>query len=405
VTAGATTAVRYRYRAATAEGQVVEGVLQAPSRQTALAELHRQRLFPVTLDEVAPASTRPRGRAPSRQAAIALWTRNVSILLGAGVPLDRALAFTAEQAGHEGLADAVRQARRAVQSGSSLADALAPHPRYFGPLVVAMVAAGESSGALDIVFERLAAHLEEVAELRSQVRSALLYPALMAVVASVGVTVLLTFVVPRFATILGDVGGRLPATTRALVAASTLLTHWWWLLLAAAAALGYAAAAALGRPRYRAAWHRARLAWPRIGDLEVKYVTARFTRTLGLLLRSGVPMLSALRIARAAVGNVVLSEGVERAASAVAQGSAPAPALAGTLPALAVQMIAVGEESGRLEELCVRVADTYDGEVRRALRTAVAMVEPVMILAFGALVGFVALAMLQAIYSINTTAF
>jgi type II secretory pathway component PulF len=405
VTAAASSAVRYRYRAATAEGQVVEGVLQAPSRQTALAELHRQRLFPVALDEVGAPVRRARGRAPSRAVAVALWTRNVSILLGAGVPLDRALAFTAEQAGHDGLADAVRQARRAVQGGSSLADALAPHPRYFGALVVAMVAAGESSGALDAVFERLAAHLEEVAELRSQVRSALLYPALMAAVASVGVTVLITFVVPRFAAILGDVGGRLPGSTRALLAASHLLTHWWWAWLSAAAVLAYAAREALRDPRYRARWHRARLAWPRVGDLELKYVTARFTRTLGLLLRSGVPMLSALRIARAAVGNVVLSDGVERAAAAVAQGSALAPALADTLPPLATQMIAVGEESGRLEELCVRVADTYDGEVRRALRTAVAMIEPAMILLFGALVGFVALAMLQAIYSINTSAF
>jgi type II secretory pathway component PulF len=144
---------------------------------------------------------------------------------------------------------------------------------------------------------------------------------------------------------------------------------------------------------------------PRVGDLELRYATAGFARTLGLLLRNGVPMLQALRIAQAAIGNVVVADGVERATSAVSQGSALAPALAGTLPSLAVQMLAVGEESGRLEDLCVRVADTYDGEVRRALRTAVALIEPVMILIFGALVGFVALAMLQAIYSINSTAF
>jgi general secretion pathway protein F len=404
VSAGTGT-IRYRYRAATSDGQVVEGVLQASSRQTALAELHRQRLFPVAVDEVPSTAARPRGPALSRHAAVALWTRNVSILLGAGVPLDRALAFTADQAGHAGLADAVRQTRRAVQGGSSLADALAQHPRYFGALVVSMVAAGESSGALDVVFERMSEHLEEVAELRSQVRSALLYPALMAVVASLGVAVLLLFVVPRFATILGDVGGRLPATTRLLVAGSEMLTNWWWAWLIAAAALGYGAYEALRRPEYRRAWHRTRLSWPRIGELELKYVTARFTRTLGLLLRSGVPMLSALRIARGAVPNIVLGEGIERAAAAVAEGSALAPALAGTLPSLAVQMLAVGEESGRLEELCVRVADTYDAEVRRALRTTVAMIEPAMILIFGALVGFVALAMLQAIYSINTTAF
>ena len=413
VTTGATTrpvsgpgasAGRYRYRAATPDGQVVEGVLQASSRQTALAELHRQRLFPVAVDEVQ-AAPRSRGPALGRSAAVALWTRNVSILLGAGVPLDRALAFTAEQAGHEGLGDAIRQTRRAVQGGSSVADALAQHPRYFGPLVVSMVAAGESAGALDVVFARMSDHLEEAAELRSQMRSALMYPALMAAVAGVGVAVLLTFVVPRFASMLEDVGGRLPASTRLLVAGSAILTNWWWAWLLAAAALGYGVYELMRRPEYRRGWHRTRLAWPRVGDLELKYVTARFARTLGLLLRSGVPMLSALRIARGAVPNVAVGEGIERAAGAVAEGSALAPALAGTLPSLAVQMLAVGEESGRLEDLCIRVADTYDAEVRRALRTTVAMIEPAMILFFGALVGFVAVAMLQAIYSVNSAAF
>jgi type II secretory pathway component PulF len=319
--------------------------------------------------------------------------------------LDRTLAFTAEQAGHDGLADAVRQVRRSVQSGSSFADALARHARYFPPLVVSMVAAGESSGALDVVFDRISAHLEEAAELRSQVRSAMLYPALMAVVASVGVTVLLLFVVPRFAAILGDVGGRLPWTTRALVTGSTVLAHWWWLWALLVAGAWYGVYALLRDPERRRAWHRARLAWPQIGALELKYSTARFARTLGLLLRSGVPMISALRIARGALPNLWLSEGVDHAAASVTQGSALAPTLAGTLPPLAVQMLAVGEETGKLEEMCVRVADTYDGEVRRALRTAVAMIEPAMILLFGALVGFVALSMLQAIYSINRVAF
>jgi general secretion pathway protein F len=395
---------RYRYRAATPDGQLVEGVLQAASRQTALAELHRQRLYPVAVDEFAPAQTKKR-RGPSRQTAVALWTRHVAILLGAGVPLDRTLAFTADQAGHDGLAEAVRHVRRAVQSGSSFADALAAHPRYFGSLVTSMVAAGEATGALDVVFERVAAHLEEAGELRSQVRSALLYPALMAIVAGIGVSVLLIFVVPRFAAILGDAGSRLPATTRALMAGSALLTTWWWVWLLLIGAGAYAAYEMLRRPAYRRAWHRARLNWPYVGELELKYATARFARTLGLLLRSGVSMLAALRIARGVLTNTVLSEGAERAAASVAEGGALAPALLGTLPPLAVQMLAVGEESGRLEELCVRVAETYDGEVRRALRTAVAMIEPAMILAFGALVGFVALSMLQAIYSINRAAF
>ncbi len=397
--------LRFRYRAATPDGHVVEGVVQAPSRQSVLEELRRQHLYAVTVDETEGGAAARAGRRLGRRAAVALWTRNAATLLGAGVPLDRALAFTAQHASHDGLAEAVRQARRAVQGGASLADALAQQPRYFDPLFVAMVSAGESSGALEIVFERLSEHLEESAELRSQVRSALLYPALMAVVASIGVVVLLGFVIPRFAAILADVGGTLPLSTRLLLGASGVLTKGWWAWLLVAAALAYAIPNALARPETRRRWHQARLGWPWVGDIELKYATARFARTLGLLLKSGVPALPALKIARASVTNLVVQEGVDRASAALTDGSALAPALAGTLPPLALQMIAVGEESGRLEELCLRIADTYDGEVRRALRTAVTLLEPALILIFGALVGFVALAMLQAIYGINLKAF
>ena len=397
--------VRFRYQAATLDGHTVEGVVQAASRQSVLEELRRRQLYAVTVDEATPDRVARAGRRLGRRAAAALWTRNVATLLSAGVPLDRALAFTAQHASHDGLAEAVRQARRAVQEGASLADALARHPRYFDPLFVAMVSAGESSGALEIVFDRLSEHLEEGAELRSQVRTALLYPALMAVVGCIGLGVLLGFVIPRFAGILADVGGTLPVSTRLLLAASTVLTKGWWAWLLLAVAAAYALPQVLARPETRRRWHAARLAWPWLGDLELKYATAQFARTLGLLLKSGVPALPALRIARASVTNLIVQAGVDRAAGALAEGSALAPALAGTLPPLALQMIAVGEESGRLEELCLRVADSYDGEVRRALRTGVALLEPALILAFGALVGFVALAMLQAIYGINLKTF
>ena len=396
---------RFRYRAASAAGRVVEGVLQAPSRQTAIAELERQQLFPVAIDEVL---VRESGLAPrrlGRRAAVTLWSRSAATLLGAGLPLDRVLGFTAAHVGHAELTEALKQVRRSVQGGASLADALMEHPRFFDSLFVATVSAGESSGALETVFQRLAEHLEESAELRSQVRSALLYPALMAVVGSLGVILLLGFVIPRFATILADVGGSLPFTTRLLMMASAVVTQGWWAWLLLATAAAYVIPTALARPEWRRRWHAARLELPWVADLERKYVTARFARTLGLVLRSGISVLPALKIARTSAGNLVIQDGLERASAAVAEGSALAPALASTLPPLAVQMIAVGEESGHLEELCLRVADAYDSEVRRSVRTAVALIEPAMILLFGSLVGFVALAMLQAIYGINLNAF
>ncbi len=392
---------QFRYRAATPDGQFVEGVMQAASQQSVLDGLRRQHLYPVRVDAAPAVGAAVRGRRLGRRAAVVVWTRNLASLLGAGVPLDRALAFTVQYAGHEGLADAVRDVRRSVQGGASLADALAKQPRYFDALFVVMVSAGETGGALDVVFAQLSQQLEESAELTSQVRSALLYPALMAVVAVIGVCVLLGFVIPRFASVLADMGGKLPLSTRMLLHLSHVLTAWWWLWLVLLVGGVVAIRQMLARPGVRLRWHRMRLGWPVVGDIERKYSAARVTRTVGLLLKSGVPALPALRIARASATNLVMREGLDRAASQLAEGSALAPALAGILPPLAVQMMAVGEESGRLEELCVRVADSYDGEVRRAMRTAVTLIEPALILTFGALVGFIALAMLQAIYGID----
>jgi type II secretory pathway component PulF len=396
---------RYRYRAATYEGRRVEGVLQAPSRQTALDSLHRQRLYPVAMDEEATGRpSGPRSRLGLR-AALALWARNTATLLSAGLPLDRALGFTAEHLGNETVREALRRIRRQVQGGASLADALAAESAVFSPMFSAMISAGEATGQLDIVFQRLAEHLEEGAELRSQVRSALTYPALMSLVAGLGVVVLLGFVVPRFTAMLEEVGGTLPLSTRLLVAASAIVTEWWWLWLPALAVAGYALVVMFRRADVRRRWHRSRLQWPLAGDLELKYATAQFTRTLGLLLQSGLPILPALKIARTTIPNLILQEEVERAATAVGEGGTLSASLGDRFPGLAVQLLAVGEESGRLDELCLRVADAYDGQVRRALRTVVGLIEPAMIIMFGGLVGFVALAMLQAIYSINTSGF
>jgi len=396
---------RYRYRAGTTAGEVVDGVLEAPSRQSLLEQLRRRHLYPLTVEEVPPTPTRSKGWKLGRRGAVAVWARNFATLAGAAVPVDRALAVTTQQIGHDGLAAALKQVRSRVQEGSSIAEALAAHSAYFPSVVVASVAAGETSGTLDVVLDQLAQHLEEMAELRAQVRSALLYPALMAVVASIGVVVLLLFVVPRFTGILEEVGGSLPVTTQLLVWGSLALTKAWWAWLALIAALLFVAHRMNERPEWRRRWHAWRLTLPHVGDLEVKYSTARFARTLGMLLASGAPMITALRVARASISNSALAEGVDRAASVVAEGGALAPALSGSISPLAVQMLAVGEEGGRLEEMCARVADAFDAEVRRAIRTAVALIEPALILVFGVLVGFVALAMLQAIYSINTSGF
>ena len=395
---------RYRYRASTAGGEVVHGVAEVASRQALLEQLRRRELYPVAVDEL-PAGNGRRQRRLARRTAVTLWARNFATLLGAAVPVDRALETTMVQTGHDGLTEVLAAVRGAVQGGAHLSDALARHPAYFPTIVPAMVRAGESSGALDVVFAQLADYLDETAELRAQVRTALLYPALMAVVASVGVAVLLLFVVPRFAVILEDVGGSLPLSTRLLVWAGGVLSGYWWLWLPLAAALAVGVVELTRRPDVRERWHGWRLGVPLLGDLETKFIAARLTRTLGLLLRNGLPMIPALRVARSTVTNVVVLRQLDEAIGAVSEGGTLAAALQPVLPPLALQMLAIGEESGGLEGMCLRIADTYDNEVRRAVRSGVALIEPAMILLFGALVGFVALAMLQAVYSINTNVF
>jgi general secretion pathway protein F len=395
--------VQFRYRAATQEGQLVEGVLHAPSQQTVLEELRRQQLYPVEVARLSDARERPRLSSLGRTPALALFARTLATMLGAGVTLERALAFAAQQARHADLAVAARQVHEDLTGGASLAAALTRHPKVFGSLFVAMVLAGEESGELDESLARLADHLDELVELRAVIRSSLLYPAIMTVASCTGITVLLLFVVPRFVAMLEETGGALPLSTRVLVGASTLFVGEWWLLLLLGIAGTVAARSWLARSENRRRWHAWRLSWPLVGDLEIKYATARFTRALGMLLRSGQPMLPCLRVARATVSNVALSAKLERAAESVSHGEGVRAALTGTLPALATELIGVGEESGQLDELCLRIAEAYDKEVRRTLRTLVTVIEPALILFFGLVVGFVALAMLQAIYSLNAT--
>lgn len=398
-------ALRFRYRAATADGQLVDGVMDAPSRQRLLEDLRRRSLYPIAVDEMTPAARSRRSLRSSRRAAVSLWARNFATLVGATVPVDRALATTADQATHDGLAAALLDVRREVLEGAGLAEAMERHRSFFPPVATAMVAAGEASGALDTVLDELATYLEETAELRAQVRAALMYPALMSAVASVGVIVLLLFVVPRFSAILEDVGGTLPLSTRVLIWLSSAVTGAWWLWLLVVAGLIFLFNHIRGRPDLRRRWHARRLGWPLVGELERSLLTSRFARTLGMLLTSGIAPLPAMRIARAAITNDAVGEQMDRAIADVAEGSAIAAAVQHVLTPLATQMLAAGEESGRLEEMSRRIAAVHEAEVRRRLKTGISLIEPAMILVFGVLVGFVALAMLQAIYGINTNVF
>ena len=392
----------FRYRAAMESGEIVSGMLLAPSRDHAFRELRQKQLFVIGLDEQHDVGRpRPRWRRTSSTASLAVWTRTIATMLAAGVHLSEALTFAADGIADSGLGTAVLAVRDAVTEGESFAAALQAQPAYFNGLFVAMVAAGEQGGALADGLSRLAAHLEESAELRSQLGASLLYPLLLAGSSGVGITILLLFVLPRFQVMIADIGGTLPFSTRLLLGASHVVLGWWWVWLSLAVAVSLW----LSRANRTIAWQERRLAWPLVGPLERAWIAARLTRTIGILLRSGVPVLAALRLARASVTNRAIAGKLERAESAIADGARVSAALADTLPPLATRLLAAGEESGRLAELCESVADTYDGEVRRTIRGLVALIEPALVITFGVLVGWVALAMLQAIYSVNARAY
>jgi type II secretory pathway component PulF len=392
----------FRYRAATVSGDLVEGVVHAGSPRDAADELRRQTLVPVSIESTTRQAAPVRGPSSraGRRESVAAAIRTVATLVSAGIALERALDFAARHASHPDVAAAFAVIRADVQRGSMLSDAVRKQP-LLGSFAAAVCRAGEESGTLDASLGRLADWFDREQELRSQVRSALTYPALMGIVAGVGVVILLTFVVPRFVAILGDIGGELPMSTRLLVGASGLVTGWWWIWIPAFVALVFGTRWWLEQPGNRKRWHANRLRLPAIGALERNATTAQFANALGVLLQGGTPALAAVRVAREGVTNESMAGELDLAGEKIARGERISTSMAGALPPLAVELLSAGEESGRLAEMCARVAAVHEEAAGRSLRTLVRLIEPVLILVFGAVVGFIALAMLQAIYGVN----
>lgn len=393
----------FYYRASDSAGRIVEGEMRSASQRQAIEDLRQKLLFPLDVAEKRMDGGRSaRAHHMSQDEALAVWTRTTATMLGASVNLERALAFMPGDGGSTALDIVLAQVRREVSEGSSLSLALRRHPRVFSPLYVAMVAAGEETGALSKVMDRVADNLDEGSELRSRVRSALLYPALMAFVATLGVTIILLFVVPRFVDMLAEVGGSLPLSTRLLVGASHVVTAWWWMIVVLAALSGWLVRRLFADGENVLRWHEWRLGLPLVGAFERDQMTARYARTLGLLEQGGVGLLPALRIASSAVTNRDMAARLRGVEQSVSEGKRLGAELHGILPPLAVQLISLGEETGRVGEMAMRAAESYEVSLSRRLRSMIALIEPILIVVFGALVGFVALAMLQAIYSVNT---
>lgn len=394
-------ATEFVYRAANSAGDVLEGKVTSQSRASALEDLRRQNLFPIQIEEGARGRDHTVGRGSNRREAVRLWTRSMATLLGSGVTLERSLAFTVAQARNPDLTDALTAVRADVHAGVSLTTAMRKHARLFGNLHIALVAAGEETGALGAVMQRLADHMDEESELRGKIRTAMTYPAVMAIVTTVGLLVMVVFVIPRLADMLKDAGGTLPVSARLLIGGSSFAVTWWPLIAGVAAISMWEFRRWNRVPDNRRKWHARRLRLPVVGEIERELAAARFTRTLALLLSNGTGILAALRIARDGVPNEHLSAQIEKAAMGVSGGRKLSAELSGILPADALELIRVGEETGQLGKLSLRAAETYEADLGRRLRMLIGLIEPAFIVIFGGIVGFVAIAMLQAIYSIN----
>ena len=393
--------VRFGYRAAGASGTVEEGEIHATSAQNAVDTLRRRSLW---VTEVWPKSeAKPVRRARGTPAGtLARDTRTLATLLASTVPLEQALNYVALHSPAIELRDAFAAVRTRVQNGVALSDALRAE-RVFPPLFSALAATGEATGTLDASLSRLADHLERADALRDRLRAALLYPALLGVAAIVGVSVIMLVVVPRFSLLLQQAGGKLPLSTQLLMAVSNTFTRGWPVMLILAMALSLGWRQWIARPTSRRQLHAARLRWPLVGEYERAMGAARYTRTLALALPSGVDLLAAMRLARGTVENLAIANQLEEAESAVRNGAALSASVANILPPLAVQLLGAGEASGALAALSSRAADALEAETQRELSKAVTLIEPILILGFGGLIGFVALGLLQAIYGINAS--
>jgi general secretion pathway protein F len=404
----------FTYEAADAKGRIVKGTMEAKDEGTVVSRLQSENIYPIRVSH----ETKKEGRFPSLSSP-AEWFRGIggkdvlnftaqlSTLISSGLTIDRSLSILIELSEKPKFSEMVEGLRKQIQGGASLADAMGKYPRVFPRLYVSMVRAGEIGGALDVILKRLAEFLESSQRLRDNIRSALVYPVLLTVVGGAAVAVLLTFVIPKFAQIFEDMGQTLPLPTLILLTVSSGVTRYWWAILAALALAGWGFRWHIRTESGRDWWDRLKLTAPLVGTLIRKIEVSRFTRTLGTLLGSGVPVLQSITIVRETMDNSVVSREIEVARKKIKEGSGIADPLRTCefVPPLAIHMITVGEETGKLEEMLIRVADIYDNDVQNSLKGLISLLEPTMILLMGALVGFIVISMLMAIFSINTMQF
>jgi general secretion pathway protein F len=398
----------YHFRAVASDGKLRTGVVTAENDKRVAAELKRQGLVPLYVG-----IGKPKGleiKLPvfggNRRRDVLFFTQELSTLLSSGIPLDRALSITSELTEREKFRTIVLDVLRVLKGGKSMADSLATHPEYFSDLYVNMVRAGEASGTLAAIFERLAEFERTRDDLRSYIVSSMVYPSLLALVGLGSILVLLNFVVPRFASVFEGSHLKIPTPTLIMLEVSNFIKAYSWIAIAAIAVLIIAHQSYVRTPEGRLWWDKFRLRIPLLGDALRKAETSRFARAMGTLVANSVPLVQSLSIARAILNNKRIANSLESVAQGIKRGEGIAGPLTrcGEFPPLAGHLLSVGEETGHLDAMFIRMADIYETETRASIKRFTTLFEPLIILIMGIIVGAMILSMLIAITSINDIA-
>jgi len=396
--------VIFSYRATTMEGTIVEGVIDAADEKAAIERLKNTGVIP--LNVAAPKEDiKKRFTLRSAKGDLLTFTTELSALLSSGVPIDRSLNILSGISESKEMKSIIQSILKSIREGSSFSDALQRHPEVFPKIYINMIRAGEAGGVLDVVLDKLNEFLESRKELKEHVFSAMIYPTILIVTGGISVIVLLTYVLPKFTVLFAELGGSLPLPTQILLTFSNNLKSYWWIVLSLFITGWFIFKHSIKSDTGRYKWDSFKLKL--MGDVVRKLETARFCRTLGTLLKSGVPLLQALNNAKDVINNQVIASVIDDVSKGAKEGKGIATPLSSTnvFPPLALSMIKVGEETGQLDTMLMKVASTYEKSLKEAIKRFISLLEPVMILTMGLIIGFIVVSMLMAIFSITALPF
>lgn len=394
----------FSYRATTIQGAIVEGVIEASDEKTAVERLRNSGVIPLKVSS-STGTAKKRFSLISKKGDLLLFTTELSALLSAGLPIDRSLNILAQISEDKYMKGIIQSILKSIREGNSFSESLQKHPDIFPRIYINMIRAGEVGGVLDVVLDKLNEYLESSKELKDHIFSAMIYPAILMFTGSISIIVLLTYVLPKFSVIFAELGSSLPLPTEILLAFSNSLKSFWWLILVSHIVGLFILKTYIKSSSGRYKWDLFKLKL--FKDIITKLETARFCRTLGTLLKSGVPLLQALNNSKEVINNQVISSAIDEVSKGAKEGKGVSAPLqkANVFPELALSMVKVGEETGQLDTMLLKVATTYEKSLRLTIKRFISFIEPIMILFMGLIIGFIVLAMLMAIFSITEIPF